>query len=497
MNNFTIKDGNYYVLGNGQGNDGNPGTMDEPRATFGNSVDLADKKCVLSGMVEQGITSSGSLEISGDFNARIKGPVKSVGYVATTLKLKNLAVDSVETDCIDLENVRTTLKTAFPSAGGNKNLLFRNNILTLDMCAFLGTELIKWKNLTVKGFYNGIKTNETIIYDSVFLGDFDLYNYNNAWSIIPVFKYSLFLKGQTVFKWNGNAIPVTWTVPGNERQDVIDSLKAYADASIAYGEQKNYLKSCADYFLGEGTLVYDDSPDNVRIFNAYDDSGIPSDLNLNMQNGNPALFSSSEGDYVGALRPAFKVEWDWENMQSLDEDGNVLDEAPDLLQENAGIFVNVNSRQKRNRVKASLVLAFPGGDRLSKIAADFESAADRGLYFGAWQNEVSGLVPLDAFEAEVYDTPTQPSTYPHLLIPFNRDLEIACFKTGDKAGLPVLFSDLEALGVETNKNLTETAGWAVTNGTQEFTDVVGVEGVESRKPRFKYILPVLTANSYN
>ena len=84
-----------------------------------------------------------------------------------------------------------------------------------------------------------------------------------------------------------------------------------------------------------------------------------------------------------------------------------------------------------------------------------------------------------------------------MLIPFNRALEIACFKTGDKAGQPVLFSDLSDLGVGTNKNLNEVASWAVTNGAAEFYDVVEVEGVESRKPRFRYILPVLTANSYS
>jgi hypothetical protein len=153
-----------------------------------------------------------------------------------------------------------------------------------------------------------------------------------------------------------------------------------------------------------------------------------------MENGNPALFLSGDGDYIGALRPAFKIEWDRENMESIDADGQVIDETPGLLKENGGIFVNIYSAQARNRVKAKQVLAFPGGDRLSRIAAGFESAADRGIYFGAWQNETDGAVPVDAFEATVYDTPAQPSAYPHLLIPFNRNLETAYFKTGDKAG---------------------------------------------------------------
>jgi hypothetical protein len=97
-------------------------------------------------------------------------------------------------------------------------------------------------------------------------------------------------------------------------------------------------------------------------------------------------------------------------------------------------------------------------------------------------------------EAEVYDTPAQPSSYPRLLIPFNGNLEIAYFKIGEKAGQPVLFSDLEALEVTTNKNLDEVADWAVTNGAQEFYDVSILEQIEIRKPKFRYILPVLTAN---
>jgi hypothetical protein len=48
--------------------------------------------------------------------------------------------------------------------------------------------------------------------------------------------------------------------------------------------------------------------------------------------------------------------------------------------------------------------------------------------------------------------------------------------------------------VATNKNLTEVAGWAVTTGVQEFSDVIALESIEAGKPAFRYILPVLTAN---
>ncbi|MDR1091335.1 MAG: hypothetical protein LBL79_09690 [Prevotella sp.] len=495
MNSFTVKGGDYYILGWGLGKDDNPGTMDAPKATF--TIE-SNKKYVLRGTVEQNINITGGStnSIIGDLDAKIKGKIVKGGSYRGEPKqflIRNIDVDAIQTTYVDIENVRTTLKTFTELETIPVSYSCKNSILVLDGCIFLGSSINFWKNLTVRGFTNGCYI-DSIVYDSIVFGDFDLYNYSNNWTVTPVFKYSLFLKDRTVFKWNGAVIPIAWTAPGNETQDVIDSLKAYAEASLTVANQKNYLNACADNLFGEGTVVYDDSPGHVRVFNAYDASGNPSDLNLNMENGNPALFISSYGDYVGALRPAFKIEWDWENMQSLDVDGNVIDETPDLLQENNGIFANIYSAQIRNRVTAMQVLAFPGGDRLSKIAADFVSAADRGIYFGAWQNETDGAVPVDAFEAVVYDTPAQPSAYPRLLIPFNKNLEIAYFKTGDKAGQPVLFSDLADLGIETNKNLTEVAGWAITTGAVEFGDVTALENIEAKKPAFRYILPVLTAN---
>jgi hypothetical protein len=489
MNNFTIKDGNYYVLAN-SGDDGNPGTIDAPRATFDASA--GGKNCILRGTVEQSL-SIGGATITGDVEACIKGTVTTVGTVsAPVIKLRNIRLDSVIAAGIDIENVSTSLTTRYSNLGNAySNMGCKKSVLILYNCLWLGNESTRWENLTIKGFSNGCVL-ASIIYNSICYGIFDLYNFSSPWNFVPIFKYSVFLKNQTVFKWNGAVIPITWTAAGNEKQDIIDSLKAYAD-NIS---QKDYLINIADNLFGIGTIVYDDSPGNIRIFNEYDADGNPSDLNLNMENGNPALFSSSAGDYVGAMRPAFEIEWDWENMKSIDEDGNVIDEVPDLLQENNGIFANIYSAQKRNRVKAKQVMSLPGGDSLSRIAADFESAADRGIYFGAWQDEIDGVVPIDAFEAEVYDTPLQPSAYPHLLIPFNRNLEIAYFKTGDKAGQPVLFSDLEDLGITTDKNLPEVSGWAVTNGTIEFYDAIATENTEIRKPKFRHILPVLTVNKH-
>jgi hypothetical protein len=500
MNSFTIKDGNYYVLGNGLGNDSNPGTIDAPRATFGSADELDNKNAVLRGTVEQNIILDKYVtlfSLRGDAGAVIKGVINREIWspAGNALILRNLTLDGVITDSIDIQGVQTTLKTGLIYGFTNNGC--RNSVLVLNQCAFLGDESARWSNLTIRGFYNGVRSNCHLIYDSIIFGDFDLYNFNNNWTYYPVFRNSIFLKKRTVFKWNGEVIPVIWTAPGNEKQDIIESLTAYANDTLTAETEKNYLLNASVNLFGAGTLVYDDSPGNIRLFNGYDDLDNPIDLNLNMQNGNPALFSSSEGDYVGARRPAFKIEWDWANMQSIDEDGAVIDETPNLLMENNGIFVNVNSSQKRNRVKATQLLAFPAGDRLSRIAADFDSAADRGICFGAWQNETAGAFLLDACEAEVYDTPAQPSAYPRLLIPFNKDLEIACFKTGDREGEPLLFSDLEGLGVATNKNLTEVAGWAVTNGTAEFYGLIELEGIESRKPRFKYIRPVLTANVYS
>jgi hypothetical protein len=500
MNSFTIKDGDYYVLGWGLGDDSNPATIDAPRATFSsNTADFNNKKCILRGVIEQdiSITSGIVCSITGDLNAKITGRIQKLaagsGGYSVPLFAKNIAIDSIEATSVHFDNIRTTLRTIIGNGSTNNGCI--NSILKLDICSYLGSNITIWRNLTISSFLNGCKSaTETTVYDSILYGDFDLFNYSSAWTIYPVFKHCLFLKDQTAFKWNGAVIPIAWTAPGNETQDVIDSLKAYAEASVTSSTQKNYLNNCADNLFGEGTAVYDDSPGNVRVFNAYDESGNPADLNLNMENGNPALFLSGDGDYIGALRPAFKIEWDWANMKAIDANGQVTAETSDLLQENSGIFVNIYSTDTRCRVMATQVLAFPGGDRLSRIAADFESAADRGIYFGAWQNETEGVTPVDAFEAIVYDTPTQPSAYPHLLVPFNKNLEIAYFKTGDKAGQPVLFADLAGLEIETNKNLTEVAGWAVTTGAQEFSDVIALESIEARKPAFRYILPVLTAN---
>ncbi|MDR1339021.1 MAG: hypothetical protein LBK58_03075, partial [Prevotellaceae bacterium] len=115
------------------------------------------------------------------------------------------------------------------------------------------------------------------------------------------------------------------------------------------------------------------------------------------------------------------------------------------------------------------------------------------FYLGALQPDES-LGKINGIVVQAYDDPSTVSAFPMFLAPVNEDVQIAYFTSGDKAGQPVLFSDLADLSIEANKNLTEVGAWAVTNACDEWDNVIVLPNVTSRTPKIRYFRLHLIVN---
>ena len=479
-----------YVAGWGKGNDTGDGSINNPYATLTRAYQDNVSNYVIRGVIEGDIiTMVSNSYLIGEVGAEFIGTVNntvSLGATFIGIKFNQLNVRSA--------NLYNCSIDRFAMAGNSTAGRVLNCIVNTLASAVLGDgNLLIFRNLTIHNFLNTTNNaNYNTIEDSIFIDSIDLYNRSSIWNAPVVFKNSIVFKN-CQYKWNGVIIPISWTT-GNEIDDIKNSLISYANNILTNQSQQNYLIACAGTLFGTGTIIYDDAQ-GVKVFNSYDSLGIPVDYTLNMQNGNPALFTSTRKDYVGALRPTFPVQWDWDTLVDIDTDGNPTTEIPTLLVSNNGIFANVESDQLRNRVTGNMIV-FPNGDGFSRITADIISAADKGWYLGLWQpNPIDGSnIPTESIECEIYDTADQLSAYPKISIPFNEDCAIYYHLQGARIGLPVLFNDLENLGIETNKNLTEVGVMAVTNAHNENIYLENNAAVEQRKLRFKYIIPILTLN---
>ena len=471
-----------YILGWGKGGDGNAGTINSPKATLLGGINILRGKVSFSNVFSQSAT------LIGEQDAEIDGSVGGYGLIFSFYNLKAKALVGASSR-VDIINCEVNTLAVNPGGQASYGVVNANNVLIHNLLFYSGKrDLTEYRNCTILAFKNYLVSSFNEVHDSIVAGNFDLYNHADNWSYYPVFKNSLFIKELFKPMWNGVEIPITWTALGNEIQDIIDSLYAYADNHVSDASHKAYLKLCADNLFGDGCVIHDTN--TIPVFN-------PGTFTLNRQNGNPALFISSDMDYVGAYRPALQIDWDFSNIKNIDVNGNEIAGVPaDLMGNNNGVFANVDSNQLRNRVESTGVIEFSNGDGFSKLAGELRSAAPNGWYFGPWRtlNTINPVIPFDAIELEIYDTVTELSEYPKIAIPFNRDCEIYFHKTGARAGKQVLFNDLAGLGIETNVNLIEYGDWAVTNAGAECVDLQNDANIEARKPLFRHVKLRLTLN---
>jgi hypothetical protein len=294
------------------------------------------------------------------------------------------------------------------------------------------------------------------------------------------------------WQWKQSPIPSYWTEAGNEIEDVKASLYTYASETLTVPAETEYLKRMADNLFGEGTIIYDDENADIKLFAGYDGNGNITDYSLNLQNGNPALFISDTMSYVGCYRP--KIGISFKPSIEIDENGDPTGNEGDLLQNNMGIFFNIDSVQNRNRMETEVV-AMANGDRFTKFQSTFFPSSSGSFYLGPKQDlATENLHAIDAVLIEPYDDPETASAFPKFPAPINEDVKIAYFSTGAKAGSPVLFGDLAGLGISTNKNPNEAGAWAVTNACDEWDNVVGLASVSPREARIRYFKLVLLGN---
>ncbi|MDR1121143.1 MAG: hypothetical protein LBM08_09515 [Dysgonamonadaceae bacterium] len=490
-----LTDENTIYIDAEMGDDLNPGTRAAPKKSLA-SINTPEKTYLLKGIFHedaQYITGLPSIKmwIIGEPNTLIDSLYLSCHgnpffYVAF-LEIGKFSTDPSQPhymQSVILLNCRfKTADCIAPTTNTSITRCFAENLRIKATPTQAVSSYCTIGNLTPIPFATHAVSN-FIVYSSINL-------YDDKTAVLPNFVTlrNTVIRKSVSWQWLNSIIPISWTEPGNEIQDVKASLYAYADDVLTDTAQQNYLKRMADGIFGEGTIIYDDSEGKVRLFNGYDAQGNITDYTPSLQNGNPALFISDIKSCVGCYRPNIKVEFDFDNVENIDDDGNVIG-VGDLLKSNNGIFCNIFSEQKRNRVMSTVVI-YSLGDRFTRFQCDFSPS--EAFYLGALQPDPS-LGKINGIVVQPYDDPDTPSAYPTFCAPVNEEVQMAYFLTGDKAGQPVLFSDLEGLGVDVNKNLTEVGAWAVTNSHDEWDGVITLPGITSKVPKVRYFKLHLIAN---
>ena len=479
-----------FVSGYVDGNDLNIGARTSPVATLARAMNLltAQKFHVL---IRGKVGGTVSIPVNGtcfigEQDAYIDDTVTAATPFDGTNKAYfiNIDINSITYSISGSRSVITYLYSSRVRHILRAHYLYivRSEVNTI-YASFYGDRLgLLFRNTTIKKINKQNGTNSYI--DDSIIFDVEL----NSSSGYMTFSHCLFTKQHSRFFWNGNLID---TSQANDISGIVTALKAHATAN-----NLPFLSSMADMLFDDCEL-YDDAPTaNVRVFNAYDSNGInPIDLHPNFQNGNPALYRSSENSVVGAFRPKKNLFLDVNDpnkLRNLDENWTHLQGTDaTLLHYNNGYYLDIHSPDVVNQIESD-VMMISQGDRITRFAADFVPGINSGYYTGLRQ---SGDFRLDSIEIKPYDSISQPSAFPIVSLPINRDVRICYYKTGPKTGQPVLFNDLAGLGIATNKDIPVIgATHCVTNAHTEYDDLMQLPEIEDRLPLIMYFKVILTVN---
>ncbi|MCL2650314.1 MAG: hypothetical protein FWD60_04705 [Candidatus Azobacteroides sp.] len=487
-NGQLLTDSNCVYVDAQNGNDSNPGTRAFPKQTLGVITNQSATYLLLgsfNGIVSISIAST-NIYLLGDLNSSLESVSfnKSSGSAANIyvygLKINYLAINADNgylQDC-----VINTLFTNFTTS----KFYIRDTFITngtvnqVDSARATIRNLFAWQQGSFTNFQDVIITDQIVLFNAALAA---LLNYYFTISNSIILKTCKWI-------WNGNIIPIIWTSTGSEINDIKTSLTNYANNVLSVQAQKDYLMRIVNNIFSFGTIVYDDSTPNVRVFNEYDSGGNVSDYTLNFQTTNPATYVSSTKSYVGAYRPSFNFNFDFNNVIEIDNNGYTTGNAGDLLKYNAGIYCDVNSQQSRNKVSTG-VIAMLKGDTITRFQGSFFRSNQ--FYLGALQPSTS-ITKQNAILVEPYDNLTTQSAFPKFCIPINKNVQIAYFSSGVKALQPILFNDLAGLGIATDKNLSEVGTWAITNAMEEWDDVAELPTTVIHDINLRYFKLHLIAN---
>lgn len=524
INNFTLTkdpftgadltDENTIYIDSVVGNDNNSGTRSLPKKTLASLTHA--KIHVLRGVFNEPVSlfrSQGQLTILGEPNTMLLGSISIRFYDnadVSYIRLANLYIASFTapySGSFPAEVKPPTVDNcefgSFITINATANVVTVNRPVTNTRMESFSPTMSDtaqiMKNITCDDF-SPYYQRGGILDNSIITKSIELYNAASINSYFEL-KYCV-LRHSVIYKWKGNAIPVElpagmWNTLTGEF--IAKQLRNYAANTLTAVAEKNLLNRLADNMFGVGTIVYNDSgkistdgtfvQSSPRIFNGYDNMGNIIDYTLNRQNGNPALYASNVASYVGAYKPSVTMFFTFP-AKEIDNDGVETGNEGDLLQENNGIFINIDSSQNRNRVSTPVV-ALPAGDGFTLFKANFYPSFSNSFYIGAKQYLTPTTSALNSILVEPYDTPTNVSAFPRFFTPINKVVEIAYHVDTNQ---PVLFSELAGLDIDTNKNLTEVGTMAVTNACDEWDDLISLATVRSTLPKIRYFKITLIAN---
>jgi len=503
LSNFTVlydpfdgaklTDTNTIFIDADTGDDNNPGTRDLPKKSL-QSINVTGKKYLLRGVFNENylITTGIGIILIGDLNTVINGSIifRGSGAMGANLKIANIKAielnNEVEgagaTPSFNIKNCEFGLLNTATTG----RLVLQNTVAG----SFMGYPVSSGKCTIKSALIYATGIDESIISENIkFWSSSSDATYLISISPLPVITNTVIFKSAQ-WKWINNTIPVTYTTPGNEIADIKAALLDYANNVLTVTQQKTYLTNVANNIFGYGTIIYDDSAPNVRVFNRYDSGGSVADASLNLENGNPALTASFTKSIVGKYRPKLNVTF--KAPREITDTGAETGNAGTLLATvNESISIDMSSLQKRNKMETDVVSMYPG-DMFTQWQSSFMPASTEFFYFGAKQILQTGQHPINAVLVTPYDTPATPSAFPKFLAPFNSPVEIAYNAT---TNAPILFNDLAALGIVTNKNLAECGTWAVSNACHEWYPLMQAANVRVDRPRFRHFVLTLIANN--
>lgn len=376
-------------------------------------------------------------------------------------------------------------------------------------------------------FWNPL--SDTDFTNCIFNNSIDLYNTSNY---IPYFKYCLFRK-QISWKWNNTVIIApdsTGIYNWDNCSDLTDSnvmLMYLKEKLLAYASVNNLttLTNMVNLMFNN-CKIYDDSETaSVRIYNCYDADKVTPNGNYSLSNtsGNPALTCSDEDLYVGGMKPSLRFIFDFNNIINIDNYGNTVAGAADLIVTNDGdkLYLNQTSEQHRNKI-SSHIITLPVGQKLNSFSSYFIPSTGDLQYWGMFQGITSGHnTPINCLLIEPFDTATSTyssDTLKKMFVPFNQEVLLAVYSRETTVGNNtrsvgdyVTYEDLATLvGYATNKNLSENLGTVksdatydtlsnciVSNAVDEWDDLVALTNISTVKLSglFKYFKCWLIANN--
>ncbi|MDR2009206.1 MAG: hypothetical protein LBQ22_01840 [Bacteroidales bacterium] len=456
--NELLTDDNTVYCCSIMGSDSNTGTREAPVKTIGKAL-ITNKKyvCINDGVYE---TFGGYPQvfhhcIFPDKNYfEIKGGYYTYDYYIFNLHVNNVIGTTQNNIFSGFRNCRIS---EFNVINRNNKQLSIYNYVDNFISTYVNSTYIK--NFTIKNFKNYITNTDNILLDHIFINEIDLYRYKSQTiDIFPTFNNCLFRKSLK-WSWNGNIIPVSYS---EDKKKWIDDLKSslqdYAEKNLQEDDCK-YLANIANKSFPENNVIHDDIED-TPIFNKYDKENNPVDLTLYLDDNNPALYMSSTGSFTGAYFPNVDIKMG--NIINLNPDGTYnYENTGDLLiyNESEGNYtVNRLSQQTWNCVRSGVIKPNSRNFDFSGIQCIFNTGINTKHYFGKKQQYNNSNIPVETIEVIPYDDENKVSEFPKFSCSLSGDTQIWFHKNGN----PVLFNDLEKIGINSTVDLNTYGNYAVT-----------------------------------